>query len=541
MTTLSPKIAVYWDFENLHASLYEQYTNEEYKPYQVQRERVLNVSALMDYIYSLGDVVINRAYNDWQSYRVYKSELLLHAIDLVQLYPKGAHAKNGADIRLAMDALEDAYHNGHITHVVIIGGDSDYIAVAQKLKKLGRFVVGIGVQGATNPFWTRSCNEFKYYETLTRTAQQEQAQIEFVTELASPASKSNDDFTAARELLVRAIQRLMAEDDVDAVLKAKVRPMMTRLNPGFDPANYNFQTFNAFLGACSDIIRSFKGEYDIMIALRQDVNQSEATSMPSIPQNSDTIMASQNMLPIAERVKNNAAIEHFLWCVQVNYISATIPITLSDIGSTMKLLASDFKIQSCGYPKNNGLKVLAEDVASLGLIEFVYDSMENIHYIKPQEFLFRHMDTLLAPQNLRDVRCIRAMSKLYLLIRLDEIRLVFDQALRLIDTALLQNVLVTADGLINDVVDICSGLGMHQKRANQILSHLMQIGLYADNEGNPIVGPGASIIAEVMRPDNLVEFYLGFVKHQLYEVIGEEYDLLYLQGILDSIPPPRRI
>lgn len=75
------------------------------------------------------------------------------------------------------------------------------------------------------------------------------------------------DFATAKATLVKAIQHLMAEEDVDGVLKAKIRPMMVRLDPEFDPGNYNFSTFNAFLVACTDVIKTEKGDHDILISL----------------------------------------------------------------------------------------------------------------------------------------------------------------------------------------------------------------------------------------------------------------------------------
>lgn len=133
------KIAVYWDFENLHLSLANRNpTNGKIQPSYTTQEKLLDVAVVMDYVVSLGDIVIYRAYNNWQYFGAYRNDLLTYAIDLIQLYPKGLHAKSGADIRLALDALEDTYHHPHITHVVIIGGDSDYISVAQKLKSSGK-------------------------------------------------------------------------------------------------------------------------------------------------------------------------------------------------------------------------------------------------------------------------------------------------------------------------------------------------------------------------------------------------------------------
>jgi len=45
--------------------------------------------------------------------------------------------------RLAVDAVEDMFRLPDLTHVVIVAGDSDYIALAQRCKRLGRYVVGI--------------------------------------------------------------------------------------------------------------------------------------------------------------------------------------------------------------------------------------------------------------------------------------------------------------------------------------------------------------------------------------------------------------
>jgi hypothetical protein len=56
------------------------------------------------------------------------------AVDLVQLFPAAAYAKNGADIRLAVDAVEDMFRLPDLTHVVIVAGDSDYIALAQRCR-----------------------------------------------------------------------------------------------------------------------------------------------------------------------------------------------------------------------------------------------------------------------------------------------------------------------------------------------------------------------------------------------------------------------
>ena len=98
----------------------------------------------------------------------YRGQLIDRAVDLVQLFPLSA-TKNGADIRLAVDAVEDMFRIEDLTHIVIVAGDSDYVARAQKAKRLGRYVVGIGVAGGTSRALTASCDEFADYDALLST------------------------------------------------------------------------------------------------------------------------------------------------------------------------------------------------------------------------------------------------------------------------------------------------------------------------------------------------------------------------------------
>jgi uncharacterized LabA/DUF88 family protein len=163
-------VALYWDFENLHAHLCELAQGEGAyaKPdnrFKVQ-EPLVDVQAIVDMAASFGPLAIDRAYCNWQYFGRYRDVLLQNAIELVQLFPPGGSAKNGADIRLCLDAVEDLGRFSHIGTVIVVGGDSDFIPLSQKIKALGRAVIGVGARKATNAHWARSCSEFRYYESL---------------------------------------------------------------------------------------------------------------------------------------------------------------------------------------------------------------------------------------------------------------------------------------------------------------------------------------------------------------------------------------
>ena len=180
------RVAVYIDFDNIVISRYDQIHGRN----QFQRERVrafdradrsadpdiadklsratVDIGAVIDFASSFGTLVLTRAYADWSApvNADYRGQLVSRAVDLVQLFPAAAYAKNGADIRLAVDAVEDMFRLPDLTHVVIVAGDSDYIALAQRCRRLGRYVVGVGVAGSTSRALTAACDEFVTYDAL---------------------------------------------------------------------------------------------------------------------------------------------------------------------------------------------------------------------------------------------------------------------------------------------------------------------------------------------------------------------------------------
>jgi len=74
--------------------------------------------------------------------------------------------KNGADINLALDALEMAITHPHINAFVIVGGDSDFISLVEKLKQYDKKVFVVGGQQFTSGIMQRNCHEFIAYENL---------------------------------------------------------------------------------------------------------------------------------------------------------------------------------------------------------------------------------------------------------------------------------------------------------------------------------------------------------------------------------------
>ena len=264
-----PSVALYWDFENLHASLSDARLGEgSYsKPdgrFKAQ-EPLIDVQAIVELASSFGPIAINRAYCNWQYFGRYRDALLQGAVELIQLFSPGASAKNGADIKLCLDATEDIGRFAHIGTVLIVGGDSDFMPVSQKIKAAGRTLIGVGARKSTNRHWAKSCHEFRYYENLVEAAPTGDA---LPADAGAAPAPAPEPVNPAAEMFKRAI-RLLAETKGDNwVNKGSVWQMIKRLDPTFDTKDHGYPSYQAMVKALDPLVEVRKGEFDQIVRLR---------------------------------------------------------------------------------------------------------------------------------------------------------------------------------------------------------------------------------------------------------------------------------
>lgn len=274
-------VAIYWDFENLQASLVEKrhgpgaYGRTKYQA----QEALVDIGSVMEFAATFGVVSINRAYCNWQWYSKYRETLLHNGLELIQLFHPGASAKNGGDIKLCLDCTEDLMRFPHVEVVVIVGGDSDYLPLAQKVKAMGKTLVGIGTQANTNRHWAHSCHEFKFYEALIlddakmvqQAAPAQGAQQPASSSVAAPAQPVDPDnvvLSKPEELLCRAIVRLSGKFSDGWVLKGAIRPMMKRLDPTFEEEQHGVKNFSAFMKKFESLLEVRPGRNDQEVRLK---------------------------------------------------------------------------------------------------------------------------------------------------------------------------------------------------------------------------------------------------------------------------------
>lgn len=287
------RVAVYLDFDNIVISRYDQvngrssFQKDKSKGLAKNPERLaratVDVGAIIDFASSFGTLVLTRAYADWSAEvnTGYRAQLVGRAVDLVQLFPAAAYGKNGADIRLAVDAVEDMFRLPDLTHVVIVAGDSDYIPLAQRCKRLGRYVVGIGVAGSTSRALAAACDDFVSYDALPGVPVFEPAPVtaeadaepkrrtrQTKEEPEEPEEPQPDPQDTATGLLIRALKIGLEKDDVEWLHNSSVKAQMKRMDPSFSEKALGYKSFSDFLRSYSDLVELDESSTTRLVRLR---------------------------------------------------------------------------------------------------------------------------------------------------------------------------------------------------------------------------------------------------------------------------------
>jgi len=219
-------IAVFIDFDNIEIGV-KTTLNEHF-----------DVGIVLDAIKERGEVVTKIAYADWTRAGEYSRHLTQHAIRLVQRNLTPGGDKNGADINLALDALEMVFTHQHINAYVIVGGDSDFLSLVEKLKQYDKKVFVCGGRAFTSMILQRNCHEFIAYENLTRSRR--------------PAVKGDKPVTvtaaspiAQAFAIVRRALKILSDREVSPQT-GLLKSTLLQLDSTFSERNYGASSFLDF-------------------------------------------------------------------------------------------------------------------------------------------------------------------------------------------------------------------------------------------------------------------------------------------------------
>jgi len=218
------RLAVFIDFDNIEIGV------------RTTLNASFEVGVVLDALKERGEVVSKMAYSDWQRAGSYSRALTQHAIRMVQRNMTPGGDKNGADINLALDALEMALTHPHINAFVIVGGDSDFISLVEKLKQYDRKVFVVGGRQFTSAIMQRNCHEFIAYENLLSSAGRK---------AASPSQKADAVAIEQAVPLVKRALKVLSERDVSPQL-GLLKSTLLQLDSTFSEKSYGASSFREF-------------------------------------------------------------------------------------------------------------------------------------------------------------------------------------------------------------------------------------------------------------------------------------------------------
>jgi uncharacterized LabA/DUF88 family protein len=261
------KLAVFVDFDNIQIGVKETLGKE------------FDVSLVLEALKERGEVMSKIAYGDWPKAGEYSRQMSQHAVHMVQrnVTPRGD--KNGADINLALDALEMAFNRPYINAYVIVGGDSDFIALVEKLKQYDKRVFVVGGRAFTSNIMQRNCHEFISYENLLRG--QESTRAPRASRGQSRAVTDTRPLSAALGNVQRAL-KILEEREVSPQV-GLLKSTLLQLDPTFSERDYGAGTFLEFMQKMerARLVRLKRTDRGYLVETAD--GEPEASSAPAAP------------------------------------------------------------------------------------------------------------------------------------------------------------------------------------------------------------------------------------------------------------------
>lgn len=243
-STQTQNMAVFCDFENVALGV----RDANYAAFNIQK--------VLERLLLKGNIVVKKAYCDWDRYKEFKAAMHEAAFELIEIPHVRQSGKNSADIRMVVDALDLCYTKLHLDTFVIISGDSDFSPLVSKLRENNKVVIGVGVKQSTSDLLTANCDEFIFYDDLVREAEKPtRSRRKSSTKKSSkkkPAkqvvSEEEKKKQAALDLVIATVEDLFQErGETEKVWSSMVKQTLKRRKPGFNERYHGFRTFSKLL------------------------------------------------------------------------------------------------------------------------------------------------------------------------------------------------------------------------------------------------------------------------------------------------------
>jgi uncharacterized protein (TIGR00288 family) len=191
--------------------------------------------AILKEITTYGEPALRRVYGDWSSDRLngWRKEVMQLGM-VANQETANTTGKNATDIGLVIDAM-DILHTGRFDGFVLVSSDSDFTALANRLRENGVEVIGIGQEKA--PASLRNvCNRFILIENIIGEAK-DTLERPTATRTAKPeGAPPHQPPSMVIPMVIKAMDSIDPEGEWFTM--GQLGQYLTRANPDFDSRTY---------------------------------------------------------------------------------------------------------------------------------------------------------------------------------------------------------------------------------------------------------------------------------------------------------------
>lgn len=197
-------------------------------------------AAILDEVKLIGEPALRRVYGDWSSGKLNNWSEQIRGLGLVaHQETANTTGKNASDIGLVIDAM-DILHGGRFDGFAIVSSDSDFTALANRLREDGLMVIGIGEDKAPEAL-RNVCNRFILIENLPGIQD---------NRMPAAATKPALPLSHASRRIRNAIDNIEQEEDWYNL--SQIKNVIIASHSDFDQRSYGHAKFSSLVKALSE-------------------------------------------------------------------------------------------------------------------------------------------------------------------------------------------------------------------------------------------------------------------------------------------------
>ncbi len=197
-----------------------------------------HANAILREITRYGEPALRRVYGDWSSDQLqsWKKEVVRLGL-VANQETANTKGKNASDIGLVIDAM-DILHKGRFDGFVLVSSDSDFTALANRLREDGVEVIGVG-EGKAPASLRNVCNRFILIENLVENDKEPEKVTSQMPSKAKGATGDKQEKEPPSKVVPLVIKAMNALDpEGEWYNLSPLGKQLNIANPDFDPRTY---------------------------------------------------------------------------------------------------------------------------------------------------------------------------------------------------------------------------------------------------------------------------------------------------------------